>query len=133
MPCICRAGVVGPSYSAHHISQYKDRENSTAEEHEHIVMTTFVDLMLLARARCLVWARSGFPMLAMVSAAWVWAGRRVCVVASGRGIISWQGCAILLTQTLGFNPCTVDVPSCIKEAKGRSTGGAAAAAGRIER
>ncbi len=62
-------GVVGPLGDAHHISQATIKGNDTRH------WNTFVDLLLLTRARCLVWADSGFPKTAMVRR-WAWRGRR---------------------------------------------------------
>ena len=63
-----RTGVAGPDYLAYHISNYQDGHKATPEENVRTTMTTFVDLVLLARAHCLVWSPSGFPIVAMVSA-----------------------------------------------------------------
>lgn len=53
-------GVVGPLGEAHHIGDAKNKSN---EAH----WNTFVDLLLMARARCLIWADSGYPKTAIVS------------------------------------------------------------------
>ncbi len=90
------------------------RRPTEAEEHERASLTVYVDLMLLARAHCLVWSKSGFSMVAMVSTmaiVWVCAGGpdsvQSCIIRVVR--------AMLLPQMLGFNPCTVDVPTCMEE------------------
>ncbi len=109
------AGVAGPDYLAYHISYYKERKQHTytQQDHERVALSVYVDLVLLARAHCVVWAPSGFPLVAMVSAA---VGKEVGP-AAGRSEMSPGPVRGAFVQTLGFNPCTVDVPSCIEEAE----------------
>ncbi len=145
--------MVGPDYSAYHIAQYQERGDAPPEEQERASLTTFVDLVLLARAHCLVWAPSGFPMMAMVRG-----GRRRTWQAGmpdascaplGRpslalGVAVGEAgapCApslahfqpvkpcLVTAQTLGFNPCTIDIYACIREGRGVRTNGLSALPG----
>uniref|UniRef100_A0A7S0WQ61 O-fucosyltransferase family protein n=1 Tax=Chlamydomonas leiostraca TaxID=1034604 RepID=A0A7S0WQ61_9CHLO len=56
-------GFVGPAYVAHHLQRTSD----SASVDEHIA--TFVDLLMLARSKCLIHSASGFSKTAMV---WGW-------------------------------------------------------------